>query len=186
LEWFGGFPALTESREDDYLINPNLMGLSVKIRGGRALEVKVFRGRRGVLSLAGRVQGFLESWQRWSFPVGSVLRGGLDSASWRSVRKVRRISFFAAGEGRLSASVPTPERGTGCAVELTEVTLNGRNWWTLGVEAAGPPDALRSLVEGTAALLFDQPLPGALQLSPADSCSYHAWLQDLTRRGPVA
>jgi hypothetical protein len=182
LEWFGRFPAAAESREDDYLISPNLTGLSVKIRGGRALEVKVFRGRRGELSLAAGVRGLMESWQRWSFPVGSEIRGGPDSTSWRSVHKVRRISFFVAGEGRLSASVPTPERGTGCAVELTEVTMHGRNWWTLGLEAAGPPDGLRGLVEGTAALLFEQPLPGGLELTQADSSSYYGWLRDLTRR----
>ena len=47
LEWFRRFPAATESREDDYLISPDLDGLSVKIRGGRALEVKMYRGGLG-------------------------------------------------------------------------------------------------------------------------------------------
>jgi hypothetical protein len=138
LEWFERFPAAAESRDDDYLINPNLTGLSVKIRRGHALEVKAFRGRRGVPSLAGHLEGFVESWQRWSFPAGSVIRGAVDSASWRSVHKVRHISFFAINEGRPSASIPTPERGTGCAVELTEVTLHGRNWWDPWVGSGGP------------------------------------------------
>jgi hypothetical protein len=31
--WFGRFPARTESREDTYLLDPQLRGLSVKIRG---------------------------------------------------------------------------------------------------------------------------------------------------------
>ena len=38
--WFGRFPAGVESREDTYLMEPQLPGLSVKIRGGGALEVK--------------------------------------------------------------------------------------------------------------------------------------------------
>ncbi len=38
--WFGRFPATAESREDTYLLDPQLPGLSVKVRGGRALEVK--------------------------------------------------------------------------------------------------------------------------------------------------
>jgi hypothetical protein len=38
--WFGRFPAETDSREDAYLVNPDLRGLSVKVRAGRALEVK--------------------------------------------------------------------------------------------------------------------------------------------------
>ena len=43
--WFGRFPARTESREDTYLLAPQLPRLSVKVRGGGALEVKVYRGR---------------------------------------------------------------------------------------------------------------------------------------------
>ena len=39
--WFGRYPARTESREDTYLLDPELRGLSVKVRGGGALEVKV-------------------------------------------------------------------------------------------------------------------------------------------------
>jgi hypothetical protein len=41
--WFGRFPARTESREDIYLLDPQLPGLSVKVRGSGALEVKAYR-----------------------------------------------------------------------------------------------------------------------------------------------
>ena len=34
-EWFAGFPSEVESREDAYLLDPDLGGLSVKIRGGQ-------------------------------------------------------------------------------------------------------------------------------------------------------
>ena len=53
----GGVPARTETREDTYLLN--LQWLSVKIHGGGALEVKVYRGSPGIL----------EAWQKWSFPL---------------------------------------------------------------------------------------------------------------------
>ena len=66
--WFGRFPAGTESREDIYLLDPPLRGLSVKVRGGGALEVKAYRGSPGILEVAGRAGGRLESWQKWSFP----------------------------------------------------------------------------------------------------------------------
>jgi hypothetical protein len=62
--WFGRFPAGTESREDAYLLEPPLRGLSVKVRGGRALEVKVYCGSPGILEVADRACGRLESWQR--------------------------------------------------------------------------------------------------------------------------
>jgi hypothetical protein len=60
--WFGRFPAGTESREDTYLLDPQLRGLSVKVRGGGALEVKLYRGSPGILEVAGRARGRLESW----------------------------------------------------------------------------------------------------------------------------
>ncbi len=66
---FGRFPARTESRQDTYLLDPPLPGLSVKIRRGGALEVKVYCGNPGILEVPGRARGRLESWQKWSFPV---------------------------------------------------------------------------------------------------------------------
>ena len=62
--WFGRFPARTESRQDIYLLDPQLRGLSVKVRGGGALEVKAYRGSPGILEVAGRARGRLESWQK--------------------------------------------------------------------------------------------------------------------------
>ncbi len=66
--WFGRFPARMESREDSYLLDPRLRGLSVKVRGGGALEVKVYHGSPGILEVAERARGRMESWQKWSFP----------------------------------------------------------------------------------------------------------------------
>ncbi|HEY5361021.1 MAG TPA: hypothetical protein VIJ82_25625 [Streptosporangiaceae bacterium] len=70
--WFGRFPAATESREDTYFLDPQLHGRSVKVRGGGPLEVKLFRGSPGILEVAGRARGRMESWQKWSFPSSSV------------------------------------------------------------------------------------------------------------------
>jgi hypothetical protein len=40
-------PAGVESREDTYLLDPQLRGLSVRVRRGGALEVKAYRGSPG-------------------------------------------------------------------------------------------------------------------------------------------
>ena len=45
--WFARFPVKTTVLKDAYLLDPRLPGLSVKVRGGRALEVKVYRGSPG-------------------------------------------------------------------------------------------------------------------------------------------
>ena len=144
--WFERFPARTESREDTYLLEPRLGGLSVKVRGGGALEVKAYRGSPGILEVTGRASGRLESWQKWSFPVSPLSQVSGDPPGWRPVRKRRRLSRFPLGSGQ---AVRTPGWGRvpGCEVELTEVHTRGQDWWSLGFEATGPTDLLRGTLE---------------------------------------
>jgi hypothetical protein len=63
-----------------------------------------------------------------------------------------------------------------CEVELTEVHVRGHDWWTLGFEASGPADLLRSELQATAVLVFAQALPGGVVPGPANSRSYAQWL----------
>ena len=175
-EWFGRFPAGTESREDTYLLDPRLPGLSVKVRGGSALEVKAYRGSPGILEVAGRARGLLESWQKWSFPFSPPHPDSAGPASWTPVRKRRRITRFPLASGRVVARGPGLGSEPRCEVELTEVRTRGRDWWTLGFEATGPADLLRSTLEATAALVFAQALPGGVEPGPDESRSYAQWL----------
>jgi hypothetical protein len=71
--------------------------------------------------------------------------------------------------------------GSGCTVELTEVAMHGERWWTLGFEATGPIFGLQSLIEGTAALVFEPTAADGLELSSEDSGSYASWLRDRIR-----
>jgi hypothetical protein len=174
--WFGRFPAGVESREDTYLLDPQLRGLSVKIRGGGALEVKVYRGSPGILEVAGRARGRLESWQKWSFPVSPLSPDSGDPAGWRPVGKRRRISRFSRASGEIVARAPGLGQEPRCEVELTEVRAGGQDWWTLGFEATGPAGLLRSELEATAALVFGQAVPGGVEPGPDESRSYAEWL----------
>jgi hypothetical protein len=171
--WFERFPAETMELEDAYLLDPYLPGLAVKVREGRALEVKMYRGSPGLLEVAGRARGRLESWQKWSFPHGPPRAGSGDPAAWRLVSKRRRIRWFAQATG-----MRMPQRGEqpGCTVELTAVDLGGEPWWTLGFEAKGPADALRRDLDAAAALVFADALPGGVELGVDDSQSYVSWL----------
>ncbi len=99
--WFARFPAETQSREDTYLLDPQLAGLSVKVRGGMALEVKVYRGSPGILDLAGRARGHMQSWQKWSFPFAPLRPDSGHLAGWRPTvpppsRLVLAATLFAA------------------------------------------------------------------------------------------
>jgi hypothetical protein len=61
-------------------------------------------------------------------------------------------------------------------MELTEVRTGGQDWWTLGLEAAGPADLLRSALQAAAALMFAQALPGGVEPGLGESRSYAEWL----------
>jgi hypothetical protein len=174
--WFGRFPAETQSRQDTYLLNPQLHGLSVKVRGGGALEVKVHRGSPGILDLPGRARGRIQSWQKWSFPVSPLRQDSGDPPGWQPVRKRRRISRFPLTSGPIEAPAPGLDGEPRCAVELTEVCTHGQDWWTLGFEATGPADLLRGELHATAALVFAQALPGGVEPGMDDSASYAEWL----------
>jgi hypothetical protein len=171
--WFGRFPAEARLVEDVYLLDPYLPGLSVKVRGSRALEVKAYGGSPGLFEVAGRARGRLESWQKWSFPHGPPGYGSGDPACWRPVQKKRSISRFS----QTGARGPGLGQEPGCAVELTEFRVRGEPWWTLGFEATGPTLALRSELEGAAAAVFTHPLPAGVELGIADSQSYAQWLR---------
>ena len=174
--WFGQFPAEMESREDTYLLDPLVRGLSVKVRGGGALEVKACQGSRGVLDVAGRARGRLEAWRKWSFPVKALRQGSCDPQSWRPVCKRRRISRFALSSGQTVADAPGLGKEPQCEVELTEVRMRGQDWWTLGFEATGPASLLCRELEATAALVFANAPPANVELGPDESRSYAEWL----------
>jgi hypothetical protein len=172
--WFARFPAEVSSREDTYLVDPQLGGQSVKLRGGKMLEVKVYRGSPGILKVAGRACGRLESWDKWSFAGEPASGSGADLPGWRPVHKL--ISRFSAASRHGQARVRGLGEEPGCHVELTEVHMKGQVWWTLGFEAIGPASLLRGELDATAAFVFAQALPGGMELGTDDCRSYAQWL----------
>ena len=174
--WFARFTARTESREDAYLLDPRWPGVSVKVRGGGPVEVKVYRGSPGILEVAGRARGRLEAWQKWPLALRPLSPGGGEAAGWRPVRKRRRISRFSLADGQIVAHARQRNHEAGCEVELTEIRTSGQDWWSLAFEATGPVGLLRSQLQGTATHVFAQALPGGVQPSPDHSRSYPQWL----------
>jgi hypothetical protein len=169
--WFARSDPESDPREDAYLVDPDVGGLSVKVRGGRALEVKQFRGSPGILDFPGRARGRMQYWQKWSFPFDPSGQDTGDPGGWRRIRKQRRISrFTVVDEVR-------------CAVELTEVGVHYQDWWSLGFEATGPAGLLRTGLEATAELVFTRFLPAGVELRMDDSMSYADWLRVIIRRG---
>ena len=174
--WFRRFPGWTESREDAYLIRPVLRGLSVKLRAGRELQVKLCHGCPGNLYAAGRARGRLESWRKWSFPFGPLGPYDAEPPAWSVVHKRRRISQFRLASGRIMAGNPGRATEPSCAVELTEVSSGSETCWSLGFEATGPADLLSSTLQRTAALVFARALPANVEFDMSHCQSYADWL----------
>jgi hypothetical protein len=174
LGWFARFPAETETRQDAYLVQPRLRGLSVKLRDGGALDVKSYLGSPGILDLPLGGRGRLESWRKWSFPSGLPGHGGADPPGWVVVGKSRRSSWFPLASRPDPAQVP-PAALTGCMAELTEVWVGGEAWWSVGLEATGSVRLLRGALEHAAGLVFAQALPPEVQFSLGNSMSYAYW-----------
>jgi hypothetical protein len=174
--WFGRFPAEVAARQDAYLVEPELRGLSVKVRGGAALEVKVYHGSPGLFEMSGRALGRTESWQKWSFPLTSFRQDGGGPAGWKLIRKRRRIIRFQLAGGRVVAASPGLLMESGCAVELTDIDAEGRAFWSLGFEATGPAGLLGSVLRDSAALVFAQAPPGQVDLGIHCCQSYAQWL----------
>jgi hypothetical protein len=67
---------------------------------------------------------------------------------------------------------------TGCAVELTEISLSGAHYVSVGFEARGAPELLRPALEHAADLVFAVPPPAGSGFSfSLDNCQpYVQWL----------
>jgi len=89
----------------------------------------------------------MESWQKWSFPFSPPRQDSACPPGWRPVRKRRRVSRFWLASGPVVARAPGLGGEPRCEMELTEVRTRGQDWWSLGFEATGPADLLRSALE---------------------------------------
>ena len=178
LAWFGAQAADVEVREDVYLVADQLPNLSVKIRGGEELDVKVFRGSLGDERVPGRARGWIDCWEKWTFPFSSAVPQRSSRPGWTVVVKARRLRSFVLVDG-LAVPAGRGAGGPECAVELTSALLGGKAWWTLGFEATGPTEGRRAILDAAAARIFEQPLPDGLRLQLTSSNSYAALLRKL-------
>jgi len=174
--WFKRVPVRTEAREDAYLVEPQLEGLSVKIRGDETLDVKARVERLGEVVLAPSARGHLESWKKCSFPFGPDSDRAIHSAMWKRVRKVRTMAW-RRDDRWLTERPPEGSPDPTCAIELTEIAVGDEHWWTLGFESTGPPDGRRGTLDAAAAIMFGESLPDGLVLGPDDSGPYSEWLR---------
>jgi hypothetical protein len=102
------------------------------------------------------------------------------AAQWRTVSKVRRRRSFRVLDGRVIERSLADAELPGCTLELTDVFMDGRVWWTLALEASGASSQVRDeSLRRTTELLFADPAPGGVPFDLAHSMSYVRWLSEV-------
>jgi len=191
-EWFGRFPAGTETRDDVYLLHPRLRGLGVKLRDGSAVDLKALLGTPEPIDLPDGARGALELWRKWSFSgdsYGPWANGGEPGQGWAVVHKNRISTWFPLASGDAVEPGDYQATETGCAVELAEIGIGTARYVSVGFEARGASGLLRASLEHAAGLVFAVPLPPGSEFSFSleNSQSYAEWLARTSGRmtGPV-
>lgn len=188
LNWFQHGerePEDQQRRVDHYLRLGNMDSLGIKLREGR-LEIKQRQRQHGVFGFHERAAGLVEHWRKWSLELAPTA-GGLTSilapaSSWIGVQKGRRLwKYRLVGEGTLAA-VPAAEfPPQGCSVELTEIHVEGQEWWSLCFEAFGDEAFLQeTLMLATGHILAREGVPFILEAM--DSYGYPEWLTVVQER----
>lgn len=159
-ESLGGQIESPETREDWYLYLPTCDYLGIKLRQGK-LEIKWRQAEFKVLRFGDFVEGKAEKWAKWTCEdptskcfIPAEVAG---KESWLSVKKKRSQRVYAD-----------------CAVELTQLDINGKDWWSLAFEATGEDDKLMDNLQTVASQVF-QSYPGS-KLQGKDSFAYPSWL----------
>ncbi len=192
-DWFfttGLPPGGGQPRIDRYLAQPDQAEIGVKARAGvPGLEIKGLVATRYDPTLSASAPHF-EIWCKWSCPVA-----GLNLTDEVAVTKTRWLRQFDTSKPvrvevpldaneKQKSGYPFPVQG--CNVELTEVSIIGRQdaWWTLGFEAFGDLDTAPINLART---ILPEMSELAGMVSSGALSSYPAWLSarlaDQARRG---
>ena len=181
-QWFqqdelGDYLAPAEERVDVYLYLPGCEYMGIKLRQGR-LEIKWRKAELGIVRFGDTLEGKAEKWGKWlcedptqeSFQPQDV--GG---KLWVSVKKGRSQRRYQILPDKSINAVPLTESiDQGCSVELTQLSINGNDWWSLGFEAFGEDDCLMDNLQAVASEVFKT--CGSLKLQSQDSYAYPRWL----------
>ena len=166
----------SSEREDTYLLVPGHEYLGLKLRQGN-LEVKLRQAELGVQSLATSWQGRVEQWVKWSAdssdPIVAMGEQSIAQGTWVSVQKRRSQRRYEVSPNQTCVAVPIGQSmSAGCTMELTQLTINHTDWWSLAFEATGD----RSLASLKTVVDWVSCTSCPIQPKAEDSYAYPHWL----------
>ena len=164
-------------RDDLYLVSSGQEGLGIKQREGR-MEFKKRLKVHPDYEI-GPVRGKPESWIKWSIQLAEEIPAGDPhfalSGHWITVSKKRFLQKYKIGtDGSLIMPPSEGYPARGITVELSELTVKGVDWWTIGIECFGPADEVYDLLLASVHRLLEDPPAATLLL--ADSMGYPEWI----------
>jgi hypothetical protein len=172
-------PDEVEQRTDWYSLPCNPL-CGIKLREGK-LEIKLKRDTLGERSLE-PVSGHLEAWRKWSLDFASHAGpspGELSATGWLPVHKRRRMEHYHNTGSQIASTAERPENG--CELEMTELTVGARRYWTVGFESVGPADLLEHNLMRTFHHVVAR--GGFIEsCRPENSLGYAQWLAQLEPR----
>lgn len=178
------------SRTDTYLIFPNAQYLGAKFREGN-FELKTLVQDLGLISVTDQVKGILQTWEKWSisgekvkdferFALSESFRG-----KWTEVEKKRVLRKFKF-ENQTMDEIPAGEfPDNGCQVEITDLKVRSRLFWTLNLEAFGDKHLFQEIISSIITYLNNK--EEFMELLKEDffnddnSMSYPKWLMQLNQ-----
>lgn len=173
-----------EPRIDTYLVYPNAASAGVKFRENR-FEIKSLVRPLGELDVGDRFRGEAAIWEKWSVagPFVSMFfnEAGDDRSRWTEVTKTRTIRKYAT-DGPEVREVDTAggcgKHDDGCYVELTQLEVLNKKYWTLGFESfAGTRELSDNLFRTID--FFSRTLNNPLTFPAGRSFAYTEFLTDL-------
>lgn len=166
--WFAGLrdAVRDEARVDHYLVLVNAADTGIKARAGQRLDIKALTERAAEVTVVAGVVGTVEQWVKWSFPLASdgPSTTDLGQPPWIRTSKSRWLIDTEGAE-----------------LELAEVDVGHRRWWSLAVEAEGADDAGWHRVVAALRRLAAAGLPEGLELTDDRSYGYAEMLARLHR-----
>jgi hypothetical protein len=159
--------------------------VGIKLRQGR-IEVKQRQRQFGVIRFHQGVAGLVEHWRKWSFPLaetdGTLSNLIHPAASWIGVQKSRQLRSYRLTDDQQVVAVSTRAALVqGCDLELTQVGVGERAWWSLALEAFGEESTLYEnlLAVAQQVLTHDARPP----LAAENSFGYPRWLTGIFPNG---
>ncbi len=198
-QWFSSCDtAVNEpARIDSYIVLPRCKTAGVKIRQGN-IEVKAQTRSAELLDISDRVSGFQDAWVKWSRPAANpeaVFAAPSIPERWAYVEKARVVRLLSLEAKPEEIAPGSRHLQAGCQAERTGLRVfvldadvepsvhdwkNAERWWSLSLEAFGPPDEVCGLLRRAASYWFGQDFPATLLAE--DSMSYPEWLARLEQK----